>query len=79
MTRLADDPHAAAMELARAIAGRSPHAVRGIKRLANAMHDDDPKTLLERETTEQIAVIGKPNMMEAVAANMGKRAANFTD
>lgn len=79
VTRIADDPHTAALALAREIAGRSPHAVRGIKRLANAMHDDDPRTLLERETTEQIAVIGKPNMMEAVAANMGKRAANFTD
>lgn len=79
VTRVADDPHAAAMDMARAIAGRSPHAVRGIKRLANAMHDDDPATLLERETAEQVAVIGKPNMMEAVAANMGRRAADFTD
>ena len=79
VTRLADDPHAAAMDLAREIAGRSPHAVRGIKRLANAMHDDDPRTLLERETEEQVAVIGKPNMMEAVAANLGKRAAVFVD
>ena len=79
VTRIDDDPHAAAMTLAREIAGRSPHAVRGIKRLANAMHDDDPRTLLERETAEQVAVIGKPNMMEAVAANMGKRAPAFTD
>ncbi len=79
VTRIDADPHVAAVTLARAIAGRSPHAVRGIKRLANAMHDDDPLTLLERETTEQIAVIGKPNMMEAVAANMGKRAPNFID
>ena len=47
VTRLADDPHAAAMDLARAIAGRSPHAIRGIKRLANAAHDTDPRALLE--------------------------------
>lgn len=79
VTRLADDPHAAAMALAREIAGRSPQAVRGIKRLANAMHDDDPRALLERETTEQIAVIGKPAMMEAVAANMTKRPPVFED
>ena len=79
VTRLADDPHAAAMALAREIAGRSPHAIRGIKRLANAMHDDDPRALLERETTEQLAVIGKPNMMEAVAANMARRAPVFSD
>ena len=79
ITRIADDPHAAAMELATVIAGRSPHAIRGIKRLANAAHDMDPRALLAMETDEQIRVIGKPNMMEAVAANMGKRAAVFQD
>ena len=79
VTRVADDPHAAALALATEIAGRSPHAVRGIKRLANQAHDADPRALLEAETEEQLAVIGKPNMMEAVAANMGKRAANFID
>lgn len=79
VTRVADDPHAAALALAVEIAGRSPHAVRGIKRLANQAHDADPRALLEAETEEQLAVIGKPNMMEAVAANMGQRAANFID
>jgi enoyl-CoA hydratase/carnithine racemase len=79
ITRVADDPHAAAMELATAIAGRSPHAIRGIKRLCNMAHDADPRTMLEAETREQVAVIGKPNMMEAVAANMGKRAPVFQD
>jgi enoyl-CoA hydratase/carnithine racemase len=79
VTRIADDPHAAAMDLARAIAGRSPHAIRGAKRLCNMAHDADPRAMLVAETDEQIKVIGKPNMMEAVAANMGKRAAVFQD
>lgn len=79
ITRIADDPHAAALELATVIAGRSPHAIRGIKRLANMAHDADPRTMLEAETHEQLAVIGKPNMMEAVSANMGKRAPVFQD
>jgi enoyl-CoA hydratase/carnithine racemase len=79
ITRIDIDPHAAAMELATAIAGRSPHAIRGIKRLCNMAHDADPREMLEAETREQVAVIGKPNMMEAVAANMGKRAAVFQD
>ena len=79
VTRIADDPHAAAMELAHEIAARSPHAVRGIKRLANAAHDTPAPALLEHETAEQIAVIGKPNMMEAVAAHLGKRAPVFID
>jgi len=79
VTRIADDPHAAAMALAREIAGRSPHAIRGDKRLLNMMHDADPRTMLVAETDEQMKVIGKPNMMEAVAANMQKRAAVFQD
>ena len=79
VTRIADDPHAAAMELATAIAGRSPHAIRGIKRLCNMAHDADPRAMLEAETEEQVKVIGQPNMMEAVAANMGKRAPVFRD
>jgi enoyl-CoA hydratase/carnithine racemase len=79
VTRLADDPHAAALELAQAIVGRNPHAIRGAKRLCNMAHDADPRAMLVAETEEQIKVIGKPNMMEAVAANMGKRAAVFVD
>lgn len=79
VTRIADDPHGAAMELARAIAGRSPHAIRGAKRLCNMAHDADPRTMLESETEEQVKVIGKPNMMEQVAANMQKRAPVFID
>jgi enoyl-CoA hydratase/carnithine racemase len=79
VTQIAVDPHAAAMDLARQIAARSPHAIRGDKRLLNMMHDADPVTMLAAETEEQVKVIGKPNMMEAVAANMQKRAAVFQD
>jgi enoyl-CoA hydratase/carnithine racemase len=79
VTRIAEDPHAAAMTLARTIAGRNPHAIRGAKRLCNMAHDADPRTMLEAETDEQVKVIGKPNMMEAVAAHMGKREPVFVD
>ncbi len=79
ISRIADDPRAAASELAAEIASRSPHAVRGIKRLCNAMHNDDERSLLQRETDEQMGVIGKANMMEAVAAHMGSREPVFHD
>jgi enoyl-CoA hydratase/carnithine racemase len=79
ITRTADDPHAAAMDLAQEIAAKSPHAIRGAKRLCDMAHDADPRAMLLAETEEQIKVIGKPNMMEAVAANMSKRAAVFVD
>ena len=79
VTRIADDPHAAAMDLARQIAAKSPHAIRGAKRLCNMAHDASPRAMLEAETAEQMRVIGKPNMMEQVRANMEKRAASFVD
>ena len=79
VTRIADDPHAAAMALAHAIAARNPHAIRGAKRLCNMAHDADPLTMLQAETDEQVKVIGKPNMLEQVRANMEKRAAVFAD
>lgn len=79
VTRLSDDPHAAALALAREIAARSPHAIRGAKRLCNMAHDADPRTMLQAETDEQIKVIGKPNMMEQVRAHMEKRAPVFVN
>ena len=79
VTRLADDPYAEAMTLARAIASRSPHAIRGAKRLLGMAHDADPRTMLAAETEEQVKVIGKPNMMEAVAAKLDGRAPVFDD
>ena len=79
ITRISDDPYAEAMALAHSIATKSPHAIRGAKQLCNMAHDADPRAMLQAETDEQMKVIGKPNMMEAVAANMGKRAAVFID
>lgn len=79
ITRLADDPQAAARELARAIAGRNPDATRGMKRLANAMYEESAADLLLAESTEQAAVIRTPNQIEAVMANFEKREPRFSD
>lgn len=79
VTRLADDPHAAAMALAREIAGRNPAAVRASKRLYNLAADADAAAVLRAESAEQIALIRSPNQMEAVRANMEKRAPLFAD
>lgn len=77
-TRLAADPHAEAMALAREIAAKNPHAVQGAKRLYNA-YSDDAERLLTAESVEQAAVIRTPNQIEAVMANMEKRAPRFGD
>jgi enoyl-CoA hydratase/carnithine racemase len=78
-THLSDDPHAAALELAREIAGRSPHAVRAGKRLWNEalLGTQSEGFLLEEEL--QRSLMGKPNQVEAVRANMEKRDPSFAD
>lgn len=79
VTRVADDPLAEAQALARDIAGRNPHAVRGAKRLYNHAVDGDAGTILLAESREQKAVIRSPNQVEAVMANIEKRAPRFED
>ncbi len=78
-THVADDPHAKAMELARVIANKNPHAMRGAKRLCNLMGDASDAELLQAESDEQLKVIRTPNQMEAVMAEMQKRKPNFQD
>jgi enoyl-CoA hydratase/carnithine racemase len=78
-TRVCEDPRAEALAVAREIAGRNPHAVRASKRLLNAAVLTDPASGLLQETEEQIALIGSPNQVEAVMANLQKRAPVFTD
>jgi len=78
-THVSDEPYAAAMELAKVIANKNPHAIRGAKRLCNAMATATDAELLQAESDEQVKVIRKPNQMEAVMAAMAKRKPVFTD
>ncbi len=78
-THVSDNPHAHAMELARVIANKNPHAIRGAKRLCNLMGDATDAELLQAESDEQVLVIRKPNQMEAVMASMEKRKPNFAE
>jgi enoyl-CoA hydratase/carnithine racemase len=78
-TRLADDPHAAALELAAEIAGRSPDAIRAAKRLFN----DAPRVTRTQgfaaERAEIAALIGSPNQVEQVSAYFEQRDPHFAD
>lgn len=78
-TRLSDNPHADAMELAHEIAAKSPDAVRANKRLLNMSRDQHAPEILLEESREQAGVIGKPNQIEAVISGMAKRPGNFSD
>lgn len=79
VTRLADDPHAEALALATTIANRNPHAIRAAKRLANLSLDEGPEAILNAESDEQVQLMRSPNQVEAVMANMQKRAPRFAD
>lgn len=79
VTRIADDPRAAALEMAADIATKSPHAIRAAKRIFNVA----PKLstadgfALEREEIGQL--IGSPNQVESVKAFFEKRPPSFAD
>jgi enoyl-CoA hydratase/carnithine racemase len=79
VTHVAEDPHAAAMELAREIAGKSPSAVRYGKKLLEETWRSDERAGLELETKLQVELIGSDNQVEAVRANFEKRAPEFKD
>ncbi|MBR0817217.1 crotonase/enoyl-CoA hydratase family protein [Bradyrhizobium liaoningense] len=77
-TRICDDPRAAALEVAREIAGKSPDAIRAAKRLLNNL-SVDPGPALLAESVEQQKLIGSANQTEAVRSNLEKRAARYAD
>jgi enoyl-CoA hydratase/carnithine racemase len=77
-TRICDDPRAAALEMAREIANKSPDAIRAAKRLLNKL-SVDPGPALLAESFEQQKLIGAANQTEAVRANIEKRAPRFAD
>jgi len=78
-TRVCADPRAEALATAREIAGKSPDAIRAAKRILNDAVLVDPKTGLTQESVEQGRLIGSPNQVEAVMANLQKRAPAFVD
>jgi enoyl-CoA hydratase/carnithine racemase len=79
VTRVADDPLAAARELAGEIAGRSPDAVRAAKRLFDQSWTGTPQQTLALEAELQLGLIGSPNQLAAVTAGFTKEPADFVD
>jgi enoyl-CoA hydratase/carnithine racemase len=78
-TRVCDDPRAEALAFARDVAAKNPDAIRAGKRLLDLAVEGDQHAILLAETTEQVELIGSPNQVEAVKANLEKRAPQFTD
>ena len=76
-THLSENPHADAMVLAREIAGRSPDAVRGAKKLLNLQANDGAAQQFASEREVIGRLIGQANQAEAVMSHFEKRPANF--
>ena len=78
VTRVVENPIEEALKVATEIANRNPAAIRAAKRLLNnAPYESAAETLLA-ESVEQDGIIGTPNQVEAVMANLEKRAPKFT-
>ena len=79
VTAVHDDPIQAARETARLIATRSPDAIRAMKSMFNERRDLDTAQSLALEAKLQSAIIGRPNQLEAVRANVESREPDFED
>ncbi|MFW2390401.1 MAG: crotonase/enoyl-CoA hydratase family protein [Polyangiales bacterium] len=79
VTRISEDPLADALETAKLIATKSPHAIRAGKALLRDAPGMSRADALKLETALQVTLLGSPNQMEAVQANMMKRDPSFKD
>src|ERR1700731_48535 len=77
-TQICDDPRTVALAIAREIAGKSPDAIRAAKRMLNKL-SVDPGPALLAESVEQQKLLGSASQLEAVRANIEKRAPRFAD
>jgi enoyl-CoA hydratase/carnithine racemase len=78
-TRLSEQPREDAFALAREIAARSPDAVRAAKRLLDGAFQGSVAEGLRLEEEVQRSLLGRPNQVEAVRANLERRAPRFRD
>lgn len=77
VTRLSEDPLAEALALAETIAGHSPDAVRGAKRLFGRAWECDAREALALEAELQLAILARPNQREAVRAGVAGERPSF--
>ena len=77
VTRIADNPLEAARSFAAKLATRSPDVLRDTKRLVDETWSAAPGEGLLLEARLQAEIIGSPNQVEAVMANVQKRPPAF--
>ena len=78
-TRVSATPLDEALSLAHEIAGKSPDAVAGAKRLLNLAGRVPLADGFAEEARVQRTILASPNQIEAVSASLEQRQARFTD
>jgi len=78
-TKLSDTPYDDAMQLADEIAGLSPDAVRGAKRLVNGLLNQGAAEQFAAERSIIGSLIGTPNQIESVMSGLQKRPPKYED
>jgi enoyl-CoA hydratase/carnithine racemase len=58
--------------------GKNPEAIKAAKRMANMLSHSTDEEILLAESAEQEKIIGQPNQLEAVMAQMEMRAPSFS-
>lgn len=79
VTAVREDPAQAARETAARIATKNPDAIRAIKRLFDSAWGLADADTLKLEASLQLDLLGKPNQVEAVMANVEGRDPKFAD
>jgi enoyl-CoA hydratase/carnithine racemase len=77
-SRVAEDPRAAALELAAELLTKSPDALRHGKRLLNLSGTRPVEEQFADERSTMASLIGSPNQVEATVAYFEQRAPRFT-
>jgi len=79
VTGVKDDPLDAAATLARDIAAKSPQAIQAMKKMFDELWHPREAAFLRLEAELQTSLMGSSNQVEAVMANLQKRAPDFKD
>jgi len=77
-TETSEAPLERAMALAETIVNKNPDAIRAAKRLSNMLTYASDEAILLAESAEQEQIMGRPNQVEAVMAQMEGRAPSFS-
>ena len=77
-TRISENPHADALDLAKEIAEKNPDAIRRMKTILNGLTERNTAERFAAEREHIGALIGSPNQLEAVSAFFEKRTPKFS-